>query len=120
MYINYEKESKDYYAILGLKKDANKNKIKQAYKGKVKTLEESDPKSVANVVLLTNLSEAYEILNYKNNRDLYDNIEKRDQFMNGYSFKFKNNADSDNLNNPLAKEKKGELVLSAQMRGEVV
>lgn len=88
--LRYFSTKKDYYAILGISKDATKAQIKKAFTQKAKEYHPDKNHSPDAKDKFANISEAYQTLNDENKRKVYDAYgmnadEQKNQYSQGFN-----------------------------------
>ncbi|MDV3198087.1 MAG: molecular chaperone DnaJ [Vigna little leaf phytoplasma] len=82
------KQKKDYYAILGLSKDANENEIKSAYRKLAKKYHPDVSKEPDATAKFKEVQEAYEVLNDPKKKAHYDRFGHNENINNDFSSGF--------------------------------
>jgi curved DNA-binding protein len=78
---------RDYYEILGVKKEATKDQIKKAYRKLAKTYHpDANPGNKKAEEKFKEINEAYEVLGNDDKRKKYDQFGSEFNFANGYDF----------------------------------
>lgn len=78
---------RDYYEILGVKKDATQDQIKKAYRKLAKTYHpDANPGNKKAEEKFKEINEAYEVLGNDEKRKKYDQLGREFNFANGYDF----------------------------------
>ena len=78
---------RDYYEILGVKKEATQDQIKKAYRKLAKTYHpDANPGNKKAEEKFKEINEAYEVLGNDEKRKKYDQLGSEFNFANGYDF----------------------------------
>ena len=78
---------RDYYEVLGVKKDATKDQIKKAYRKLAKAYHpDANPGDKSAEEKFKELNESYEVLGNEEKRRKYDQFGNQTNFSNGYDF----------------------------------
>ena len=82
---------KDYYAILGIKKNATEEEIKKAYRELAKKYHPDNNSSPEDIEKFKLINEAYQVLSKSDNKETYESTPKKDASFDNFSEELKNN-----------------------------